>query len=191
MKISDQDLMLRIKKEEKGAFRELFERYTPRIYKFALSYLKNKNDAEELVQIVFLKIWKKRNSIDTSQNIKAYIFTITVNSIYDFIRRKKIEYSFQNRCRQIQSNTENSTWNTVVYEEMQQNLSNCINKLPKQQQKIFHLSKMEGFTNDEIAIQMGLSKRTVENHLYRAVSFLKQNFKNEILATLLFILTFL
>ncbi len=182
MKISDQDLMLRIKKEEKGAFRELFERYTPRIYKFALSYLKNKNDAEELVQIVFLKIWKKRNSIDATQNIKAYIFTITINSIYDFIRRKKIEYSFQNRSRQIQSNTENNTWNTVVQREMQQNLSDCINRLPKQQQKIFQLSKMEGFTNDEIAIQMGLSKRTVENHLYRAVSFLKQNFKNEILA---------
>ena len=191
MKISDQDLMLRIKKEEKGAFRELFERYTPRIYKFALSYLKNKNDAEELVQIVFLKIWKKRNSIDTSQNIKAYIFTITVNSIYDFIRRKKIEYSFQNRSRQIQTYTENNTWNTIVYSEMQQNLSNFINKLPQQQQRIFHLSKMEGFTNDEIAIKTGLSKRTVENHLYRAVSFLKQNFKNEILATLLCLISFI
>lgn len=177
MKISDQDLLIGIKKGEKDAFRELFERYTPQIYKFAYSYMKNKNDAEELVQIVFLKIWKKRSTIDSSLNIKAYIFKITVNSIYDFIRRKKTEYIFQNHIRQIQTDAENNTWNTVVYRELQQNVLICVNKLPHQQQRIFHLSKMEGFTNDEIAIEMGLSKRTVENHLYRAIVFLKQNFK--------------
>ena len=188
--ITDENLALLIKNEEKEAFSELFGRYAPRIFRFSLSYLKNKNDAEEIVQNVFLKIWEKRNSITASQSIKSLIFKITVNKIYDFIRRKKIELKFQNYTllnqSLNQSNTDNNSWNYVIYKEMQQTIFNLANQLPKQQQKIFNLSKMEGLTNDEISIKMGLSKRTVENDLYRAVLFVKQKFKNESLLALLY-----
>jgi RNA polymerase sigma-70 factor (ECF subfamily) len=66
------------------------------------------------------------------------------------------------------------------------NLQNLIEQLPEQQQRIFQFSKMEGLTNDEIAVKLKISKRTVENHLYRAVSFLKEHFKNESLIGLFF-----
>jgi RNA polymerase sigma-70 factor (family 1) len=189
--ISDENLALLIKSEEKDAFSELFGRYAPRIYKFAISYLKNRNDAEEIVQDVFLKIWEKRSSIKASENIKAFIFTITANKIYDFIRRKNIEHTFHNYAVLNLGNNENNSWNSIVYKDVQQTIFNVANKLPSQQQKIFNLSKMEGLTNDEIAIKMGISKRTVENDLYRAVLFLKKNFKNEsFIALLFFCLTF-
>ena len=113
--------------------------------------------------------------IDTTKNIKAFIFTITVNIIYDFIRRKNIEVAFQDYTRLNHTSDENHTWNFVVFNEMQQNIHKLVDKLPKQQQRVFNLSKMDGLTNDEIAEMTGLSKRTVENHLYRAVSFLKEN----------------
>ena len=73
-KISDANLAHRIKYGEKDACQELFERYAPKIYHFSLSYLKNEADAEELVQDVFLKVWEKREILDASQNVKAYIF---------------------------------------------------------------------------------------------------------------------
>lgn len=177
--ISDENLALLIKGEEKEAFSELFERYAPRIFKFALSYLKDRNDAEEIVQNVFLKIWEKRNSVKASKSIKSLLFKITVNKIYDFIRRKNIEHKFQNYTLLNQSKNENNSWNYVIYKELQQTIFTLVTRLPRQQQKIFNLSKMEGLSNDEISVKLGLSKRTVENDLYRAVSFLKQNFKNE------------
>jgi len=189
--ITDQNLALLIKGEGKDAFRELFDRYAPRIHKFAFSYLKNRSDAEEIVQNVFLKIWEKRNSIKTSENIKAFIFTITANKIYDFIRRRNIENTFLSYTMLNQGDNENNSWNSIVYNEVQQTIFNLANKLPSQQRRVFNLSKMEGLTNDEIAIKMGISKRTVENDLYRAVLFLKQNFKNEsFIALLFFCLTF-
>jgi RNA polymerase sigma-70 factor (family 1) len=188
--INDQSLALLIKKEDKSAFRELFTRYAPRIYSFSYSYLKNKNDTQELVQTVFLKIWEKRNLIDTSQNIKAYIFRITINSIYDFIRRKNIEYAFQNYTCKNQPVNDNTTWDSVIYNDMQYTLCNLVLQLPKQQQMIFNLSKMEGLTNDEISVKMKLSKRTVENHLYRAISFLKQKIKYESIFTVCLLLSF-
>lgn len=184
--IADQNLASRIKQDDKKAFQELFEKYAPRIYNFSFSYLKNEDDTEELVQNVFLKIWEKRDLLNTSQNIKAFIFKIAVNTIYDFIRRKNIESAFLDYARLNYTTNENYTWHSVIFEEMQQNLNTLLAQMPEQQQKIFRLSKLEGLSNDEIAIKMNLSKRTVENHLYRALTFLKKHFANESFVALLF-----
>jgi RNA polymerase sigma factor (sigma-70 family) len=69
---------------------------------------------------------------------------------------------------------------------MQENLQKLVAQLPGQQQKIFHLSKEEGLSSEEIAVKLNLSKRTVDNHLYRAVSFLKEHFKSESFISALF-----
>lgn len=185
-KISDSDLARKIKNGEKNAYQELFERYAPRIYQFSLTYLKNQADAEELVQDVFLKIWEKRDTLDQSKNIKSFIFKIAVNTIYDFIRHKNIENAFSDFVRSNSEAGSNSTWHSVIFDEMQENLQKLLSQLPEQQKKIFQLSKEEGLSNEEIAAKLNLSKRTVENHLYRAVSFLKENFRNESLISMLF-----
>ena len=184
--ISDSDLAEKVKTGEKNAYQELFERYAPRIYQFSLSYLKNQVDAEELVQDVFLKIWEKRETLDQSKNIKAFIFKAAVNTIYDFIRHKNIENAFSDFVRSNSESGSNDTWHLVIFDEMQENLQKLLAQLPEQQKKIFQLSKEEGLSNEEIASKLNLSKRTVENHLYRAVSFLKENFRNESLISMLF-----
>ena len=171
---------------EKKAYQELFERYAPRIYQFSISYLKNKLDAEELVQEVFLKLWEKRSELDQTKNIKSFIFKIAVNTIYDFIRKKNIENAFNDFARLNFKSGENYTWHEVIFEDMKQNLQKLVAQLPKQQQKIFYLSKEKGLTNEEIATQLNLSKRTVENHLYRAIAHLKKHFVDDSLLTFLF-----
>ncbi len=184
--ISDSELALRISGGQKSAYQELFERYAPRIYKFSFSYLKNKADSEELVQEVFLKIWEKREMLDHSKNVKSLIFKIAVNTIYDFIRRKNIENTFSDFTKANSEVKSDNTWQSVIYEDMKQNLQGLVEQLPIQQQKIFHLSKTEGLSNKEIAVKLNLSKRTVENHLYRAISYLKEHFKEESIIALLF-----
>ena len=184
--ISDSELALRISGGQKSAYQELFERYAPRIYKFSLSYLKNKTDSEELVQEVFLKIWEKREMLDHSKNIKSFIFKIAVNTSYDFIRRKNIENAFGDFTKANFKVESDNTWQSVIFEDMKQTLQKLIVPLPEQQQKVFKLSKLDGLTNDEIAANLNISKRTVENHLYRAVTFLKGHFKRELLMGLFF-----
>lgn len=175
--INDSDLARRIKYGEKDAYEELFERYAPKIYHFSLSYLKNDADAEELVQDVFLKIWEKREILDGAQNVKAYIFKIAINTIYDFIRRKNIERAFNDFAQINFNKSSNSTWDTVIFEEMQTTLNELVALMPEQRRRVFYLSKRKGLTNDEIAQKLDLSKRTVENQLYRAISFLKEHLK--------------
>lgn len=187
---NDTDLVHRIKFGDKKAFQDLYEKYAPKIYHFSISYLKNENDSEELVQDVFLKVWEKREILEASQNVKAYIFKIAVNSIYDFIRRKSIENAFNDFTRLNYVDENNDTWHTVIYEEMKTTLADLISRMPEQRRRIFQLSKNKGLSNSEIAEKLGLSKRTVENQLYRAVTFLKEHLHNKSYLALLFFYIF-
>ncbi|MCK9413810.1 MAG: RNA polymerase sigma-70 factor [Prolixibacteraceae bacterium] len=175
-----------LKTGSKEAFHLLFDAYAPKIHAFALSYLKNESDADELLQELFLKLWEMRASLDSSKNIKSFLFKVCINLIYDMIRRKNIEQAYLNfSIKNIQTNND-STWHEVIYNDMLVNLNLLVATMPYQRQRIFKLSKEDGLSNEEIALELGLSKRTVENQLYRAVSFLKEKLGRGSLPGLLF-----
>jgi len=109
-----------------------------------------------------------------------------VNTIYDLIRRKNIEEAFRDFARHDYEPGVESTWHSVIFEEMLANINELVKKLPAQRQKIFRLSRIEGLPNDTIARKLNLSKRTVENQLYRALIFLKKHFDKESVFALLF-----
>jgi RNA polymerase sigma-70 factor (family 1) len=185
-KESKEKIILQLKEGSKDAFRSLFETFGPKIHAFAKSYLKNDEDAEELLQDVFLKLWEIRASLDSSKNIKSFLFKICVNLIYDFIRRKNIEQAYLDYSGQNHPSFGENTWHEVIYNDMLRNLETFVSAMPEQRQRIFRMSKEEGLSNDEIAQQLNLSRRTIENQLYRAVSFLKEKLVTGSLPALLF-----
>ena len=185
---TDQDrlLVLQLKEGSKDAYQLLFNRYAPRIFAFAMSYLKRREDAEELLQELFLKIWEIRATLDDSKNIKSLLYKICINLIYDLIRRKNIEQAYLAFAGQNDHSNADSTWHEVIYQDMQNHLNKLVETMPDQRRLIFRLSKEEGLTNDEIAIRLQLSKRTVENQLYRAISFLRERIGQSSLPLLFF-----
>lgn len=182
----DQEVIEQLREGSKDAFRLLFDENGPKIYAFALSYLKNASDAEELLQEVFLKLWEVRSSLDSSKNIRSFLFKICINLIYDFIRRKNIEQVYLDYSGRNSPSSGNNTWHEVIYNDMLSNLQQLIAKMPEQRQRIFRLSKEDGLSNEEIADQLSLSRRTVENQLYRAISFLKEKINTGSIPALLF-----
>jgi RNA polymerase sigma-70 factor (ECF subfamily) len=186
----DREIVEQLREGSKDTFHLLFEQFGPKIYAFALSYLKNESDAEELLQEVFLKLWEVRATLDCSKNLKSFLYKICINLIYDLIRRKNIEQVYlAHSSRQIHS-SENDTWHEIIYNDMFGKLQQLIAMMPEQRQRIFRLSKEEGLSNDEIASQLNLSKRTVENQLYRAVAFLKDRMNMGSFPALLFFFLF-
>lgn len=175
-----------LREGSKEAFRFLFDTYGPKIFAFAISYLKNEDDAEELLQEVFLKLWEVRANLDCSKNIKSFLFKICINLIYDFIRKRNITQAYIDYLIQNHTSFDNNTWQEVVYNDMINNLQVLVTQMPEQRQRIFRLSKEEGLTIEEIAQKLNLSHRTVENQLYRAVSFLKEKLGTRSIALLLF-----
>lgn len=178
-----------VKNGSKDAFKQLYNQYAERIHRFAFSYLKSDLEAEEMVQEVFLKLWNNKYKLDSSHNIKSFLFKIAVNTIYDFIRRKNVEQAFHDFLASGSSNSD-ETWQEVVYNDMLAQIKQLIQMMPDQRRKIFIMSKEEDMSNDEIAKALNLSKRTIENQLYRATSFLKKNLKLDSGMTLLFFYLF-
>lgn len=175
-----------LREGSKDAYQLLFNRYAPRILAFAMSYLKRREDAEELLQELFLKIWEIRATLDDSKNIKSLLFKICINLIYDLLRRKNIEQAYLAFAGQNDPTNADSTWHEVIYDDMLHHLNKLVETMPEQRKLIFRSSKEEGLTNDEIATRLQISKRTVENQLYRAISFLRERIGQSSLSVLLF-----
>jgi len=171
--ISDNILVNRIRQHDKDAFRSLYNRYNKKIYFFALKYLKNNVEAEELVQSVFINVWVSRESLDQAYGIRSYIYKAAVNYIYNHLKKMAI------RARFVESEIlkgeiySNHTYEQVFFHDLEKTINTFVDSLPGQQQQIFRLSRYEGLTHKEIAEKLNLSVRTVENQMYRALKLLK------------------
>ena len=182
-----------IKKLQKGdvlSFDEIYREYNKKIYSFSLSYLKNREDAEGVVQEVFLNLWRKRADMKTQYEIGSYLFTITYNTIRKHFRKLSRERKHLEEYDKTVLTEDNSTNTSIEYRNMVELAEAAIGQLPARQRNIYHLCR-DGLTSKEIAEKLGISARTVENHLYRAKSYLKKALSDNRLISLLFIWLFI
>jgi RNA polymerase sigma-70 factor (ECF subfamily) len=175
---------------DEACFNQLFEYFAAKIYNFAFSYLKDKTETEELVQIVFVKFWEKKEKLSASENVKGYLFKIAVNSLYDFIRSKKRLHVFQSILDDSIQIGSNSTWDEVVSRDLIEQYQELLKQMPEKRRLIFEMSRNEGKSHQEIATQLGISIRTVENQIHRGVAFLKSNLQANQYLLVLFVSLF-
>lgn len=163
------------------AFKNVFVAYGDNLYNFAMSYLKDEFEAEEIVQDVFLRIWEMRNDIDVDKSFKSFLYKMTVNKVFNHLKHQVVRKKYENYLFNFDDSFHESPETSLHYKELNKKLQTLIQKLPEQQRNIFQLSRSEGLSNSEISGQLGLSIRTVENQIYRASKFLKEHLKEEYL----------
>jgi RNA polymerase sigma-70 factor (ECF subfamily) len=178
---SNDTLVLQLKKGDKKAFEIIFDQYKTKLYFFALGYLHTAIEAEEVVQNAFLSLWEHRQSLDETLSVKNYLYKTIVNSVYNFlkheaIRRKYVDYTLSHELEE-----DDYSQRSIYFNDLKQTIDSLIEQLPVQQQKIFKMSRWDGLSHDEIARYLGLSVRSVENHVYRALKFIKENLREEYL----------
>lgn len=133
-------------------------------------------DAEGVVQDVFLTIWEKRTLLDKDLSINAFILTIAKRLVYKKVRANIVRSNHRESViLEEKENSQNSAEDYIIFSELEQNAIAGIDNLPENRKQIFMLSKQNGMTNDEIAEQLHISKRTVENQLYRATKAIKKH----------------
>jgi len=186
----DAQLTTMLRHDDLKAFDILFHKYKTRLYQFAMSYLHESPDAEEIVQNTFLAVWNHRYSLESSGSIKSYLFKITVNAIYNHLKHKLINRKYEQYIREKYNDTDETTQNEIFYQDLHTRLISVIAQLPEQQQRIFRLSRIDGLSYDEIAEKLKISIRTIENQIYRATKIIKEKLGDDLfsLAIILHIL---
>ncbi|GAA4271682.1 RNA polymerase sigma-70 factor [Aquimarina gracilis] len=165
-----------INEGNEDAFKILFDLYYGKLLFFAQSYTSSKEDAEEIVQDVFVKAWKHRKKIST--NINGYLFKITKNACLDYLRSKKYKLSKSTNTLQLEAlinhnalTDKNAT--SIIEKELEQKIQVAIDLLPTKCKKVFVKSRIEGLKNKEISDELDISIKTVENHMSKAIRHMR------------------
>ena len=169
--------MSALKEGNLQAFNELFDRYGKRLYHFSYAYLKSTEDAEEIVQEVFLKIWNNRKQLLVQESIDSYLFTIARNGILNTIRKSKSEQTYLNYLKA------NPGKNVLLdeelnFHELEKAYQSAIEQLSPRRKEVYLLSKVNSFSNAEIAEKLNISVKTVENQMTTALAEIRKNLRS-------------
>ena len=164
----DPSLLHLISKGDEKAFRVLFDHYKDRFYFVALKMTRFDHIAEEMVQEVFLKIWRNRETLADIEKPDAYFFTVLYRQVYQYFKKEALNRKLLQEAGP-EGDASNLTEETLMARESKRLLEEAVAKLPPQQQAIYRMNKIEGFSYQEIAEKLNLSPNTVRNHLAAAV----------------------
>ena len=183
---SDYKLVERLQKGDVEAFDMIYEKYSGILYSFSLKYLRSTDEAEELVQSVFLKIWDNHKHLDKELSFKSYLFTIAYNDICKLFRKRNYLQKFISDTLYENSKVSSATEESIDYRSVLTLVQQIIDKLPERQKNIFRKSRQEGKSSKEIAEELSLSPGTVDNYISETLKFIRKKLPNEDIAFLLF-----
>lgn len=187
----DIKLIKRLQKGDVEAFDLIYEKYAGKLYSFGLKYLRSKEESEELVQSVFIKIWENHRKLNKELSFKSYLFTIAYNDICKLFRKRNYMQKFISEAIYENSLSSTETEEKIDYQSTLNRVLQIIEKLPQRQKDVFKKSKLEGKSSREIARELGLSPGTIDNYVSASVRFIKKYIENENLTFMLLFSLFL
>lgn len=154
--------------------------------------MKQKEDAEEIVQEVFVKIWESRNKIGVYFSFESFLFTVAYNATISMLRKKANETKYIEHVKSLQYvNSSPNLIDEIHFHELKDKVQTLLDELTPRQKEIFQLSREEGLSHDEIAKKLDISVNTVKKHIANTLAFLKSRIDNSLMASLLFAFLFL
>ena len=165
---------------EEQAFELIFRKYYVRLCGFANKFIANTGEAEEIVQEVFLNIWAKKDRLKLDDEIKPYLLKSVQNLCFNFIEHQKVIDNYYSVIEVVYKNQKEDfdTYQSLLFTEFQAKVDEAIGSLPEECRKIFKMSREDGLKYAEIADKLGLSVKTVETQISRALSKLKIELKD-------------
>lgn len=170
---NDSDFSLHLKNGNLAAFEVLFDELYPKLYNYILKMSNNHDVAEDIVQNAFIKLWERKNTANSELSIENYLITICRNEYFHFLRKKKKE-------KRLLDELKHSIIFEIItekeYDVRLERLEKAIEELPLRTREAFVLSRYESLKYKEIALNMGISVKTVEKHISKALQLIKSHF---------------
>lgn len=166
-------LLEKIARKDESAFRVVYESYYPKVYTYALKYLKSEAEAEEIVDEVFLKLWLRDSNALPVKNLNYYLQTLTRNRCLDVLRRKMLENRVDLRAAITWHEDHNETEELILMNDTKKVIEKGIALLPPQQKQVYQMCREEGLKYEQVAERLQLSPATVQTHMKLALKFLR------------------
>ena len=170
-------LLNRLKQGDKPVLKAIFQQHYQPVCSVINRYILDKNLVEDLAQNVFIRLWEKREIIEINASLGAYLRRMAINEALGHLRKNK-NFSIEEITPVIPlPETENSE-DVFLQKELQAQITDAINGLPQKCRTIFQLSRFEALTYREIAEKLGISVKTVENQMGKALRILREKMKD-------------
>ncbi len=171
--INEKDLLIRLRDGDHAAFESLYRRHAEPLYRKLLALVKLPEEADEILQELFVKVWEKREQIEIQTSFEGYLHRVAQRMAVDYFRslqaRSRMHAIMEGQAGQASESAEDAR----IASETRFLFEQAIARLPEQRRRAFVLCKIEGKSHREAAEIMGISPNTVHNHLVHAVNNLR------------------
>lgn len=172
-------LLKKIKDSDKNAFKELFFSYHDTLFRFVLYKIQDNDIAEDITQETFLRVWNTRHKLKPNKAFFSLIAKISTNLCYDHFRHIEVRKRHETLIPRHQNININKPEAEILGSSLEQEIHKIVeHDLPEKCRQVFILSRVENLSNNEISKKLGISIRTVENQIYRAIKILRKKLKN-------------
>jgi RNA polymerase sigma-70 factor (ECF subfamily) len=173
-KYDEKTLLAMVAKGERHAFKQLYSSHLNNLYRFVFLFTKSKEETEEIIQEIFIKIWENREKLSDIDSLKNYLFRFAKNKLLDNVRHLQVRQRVFSEIRRTKDIAENTTRDQYTYREYYHLVQQAIEKLPPKRKLIFRLNIENGLSQDEIAGQLNISKSVVQKQIYKATYFVRE-----------------
>ncbi|CCH51229.1 RNA polymerase sigma-H factor AltName: Full=Sigma-30 [Fibrisoma limi BUZ 3] len=173
MQLSDQEILSAIQLGDERMFEAVFRQHYNPLCQYGYSFLKDWDDTEEVVQAVFMVIWEKRDALEINTSLKSYLYRAVHNRCLNRIKHLAVQAEHRNQVEADVTHSYEAPAQVLMANELSERLHDAIQLLPEQCRLIFMMSRFEELKYQEIADRLGLSIKTVENQIGKALRILR------------------
>jgi len=171
-------LLAGLRDGDEKVFEELFRTYYERLCNYANTILNDMDEAEEMVQGAFLTVWEKHKSIEIHTSVKSYMYRAVHNSCLNRVKHFKVRKEHGEMYKHQADYLHDDVSEDLIGTELEGIINDAIESLPQQCRTVFKLSRFENLSYAEIAEQLEISVKTVENHMVKALKTLREKLKD-------------
>jgi len=174
----DKILIDKLKNDDQVSFSIIFSSYYSDLVHFAFHYIHDLSASEEVVQEVFLKIWENRHFLDIGSSLKSYLLKSVQNRCIDYIRHNNIRQRYNSSVLDNHFDSVRDTEEYILHSELDEKFKEALRKIPSEIAEPFTMSRLQGMNYEGIAQKLGVSIRTVEVRIAKALSLLKKELRD-------------
>jgi RNA polymerase sigma-70 factor (ECF subfamily) len=188
------ELFNAVSRGDEKAFEQLYALYFPRLYTFALKIIADSGLAKDVVQSVFIKLWETHGSFQLKYP-EAFLYRMVRNASLNYVRHLKVVENLKSQVKNQYLGEElyyidmvgNEPY-ILIEEELQQKVIEVMSSLPDKCRQVFRMSRIDGLKNQEIADRLGISLKTVEKHISKALAVYREQFADYLLMAIVWLI---